>query len=83
MLFKCDCEFRGHSIKSNDKGTYHYVSIETANEDGEALKLSADDLGEKYKQIKKGDKIIAFIDYSIQYKSLKVVDIERVVNNGK
>lgn len=83
MIFKCDCEFRGSSCKTNEKGNYYYISLETSGDDGEAIKLPSVDYSEFLKNIKKGDQVSAFIEYSPKYSSLKVVDIKKLNGNTK
>lgn len=80
MILKCDSEFRGYSVKTNDKGSYFYISIESAEEDGEAVKFPSVKFDDKYiSNFKKGDLVSVYIDYNVQYKSMKIVEIEKKV----
>lgn len=79
MLFNCNCEFRGKTIKTNEKGNYYYVSLASVDdESGEALKLQSEDFTGFIKDIKKGDIVTAYIDYNLTYKSLKLVNLKKV-----
>lgn len=80
MILKCDCEFRGYSVKTNEKGKYYYITIESADGDGEAVKFSSVQFDDKYiSSFKKGDFVSVYIDFNVQYKSLKIVEIEKKV----
>lgn len=73
MELVINAEFRGSSVRTDDKGNeYHYVNIE--DENGESAKFQADLLVD-IKSFKKGDKVKTSLDYNVKYGSLKVVKL--------
>lgn len=81
MLLESICEFRGKEIRKNEKGSYYYVNLE--DETGNACKFPAEKFS-SFEDLKKGDKVKAFIDYNVKYGSLKVINCEKVgFINGK
>lgn len=77
MELVVNAEFRGCSVRADDKGNeYHYVNIE--DENGESAKFQID-LALDIKQFKKGDKVKACLDYNVKYGSLKVVRLSKGV----
>lgn len=86
MLFQSKLEFRGSSERKDDKGnTYRFVNLE--DEFGESCKFIVDsnsvfDLS----KFKKGDLVMATLNYSSKYGSFKVLDLnllKEVINNVK
>lgn len=73
MLLKVNCEFRGMSERTNDNGKYVYANLE--DEHGESAKFQVNDNVDLSK-LKKGDKVVALLDYNVKYGSLKVFNIE-------
>lgn len=73
MLLKVNCEFRGKSERTNDNGTYIYANLE--DENGESAKFQVNDNVDLSK-FKKGDKVLAYLEYNVKFGSLKVFSIE-------
>ena len=77
MLLNCKCEFRGFNSKITEKGTFSSVNLEDSK--GDACKFPLDNgLVEVCHHLSKGDIVDALLDYNITYKSLKVVNIQKV-----
>ncbi len=84
MKFSGSYEFRGFSeVKSSKEDkVYHFVNLE--DETGENVRFFVDShCSSIYRDLKKGDRVIATFNYSAKYGSISLYDLMEGAKNGK